>query len=472
MKEKKQGLINEKFLLQNKTARRLYADYAVDLPIVDYHCHLSPKEIAENKQFADLTDIWLKGDHYKWRAMRALGVPEQLITGDASNEEKFMAWASCVPRTVRNPLFHWTQMELNNPFEIDEYLNDKTAAKIYRTANELLSQPDFFAQGLLNRNRVELVGTTDDPCDDLACHLQLAEQQNPFVVRPSFRPDPVLNISAKPDFLKYHQRLEEASGVAIMDIDSLLTALQNRVDYFHAHGCRISDHGLVMMPMVPSDITQLERDFLRYLEEPDFLMPSPDAFAGYILLQLCRMYHEKGWVQQFHLGAIRNLNSRLRNILGADSGFDSIGDDGQAIRLALFLDALDKEDQLARTILYNLNPALNEVFAAMTGNFNDGTVAGKIQYGSAWWFLDQKDGIQKQLNALSNLGVLSTFIGMTTDSRSFLSYSRHDYFRRILCNMIGKEMEKGLLPDDENWMGEIIEQVCYYNARRFFDLHT
>ena len=471
MKEKNTALVNEKFLLQNKTARRLYNDYAADLPIVDYHCHLSPKEIAENKQFADLTEVWLKGDHYKWRAMRTLGVPEHYITGAASNEEKFLKWAECIPETVRNPLFHWTQMELNNPFGINDYLNEKSASEIFSKANEMLARPDFYTKALLNRNRVELVGTTDDPCDDLEFHEQLGTQENPFEVRPSFRPDPVLNLTVKADFLKYLQRLETASGVAIMNLDTLLTALQNRVDYFHDHGCRISDHGLVRMPEVPTDIIQLEKDFQRYLEHNDLNMPNPEAFAGYVLQQLCRMYHAKGWVQQFHLGAIRNLNSRLRNILGADSGFDSIGDDGQAMRLALFLDALDKDDQLAKTILYNLNPALNEVFAAMTGNFNDGSVAGKIQYGSAWWFLDQKDGIQKQLNALSNLGVLSTFIGMTTDSRSFLSYSRHDYFRRILCSLFGKEMEKGLLPDDEAWMGQIIEQVCYYNARNYFELN-
>ena len=464
------GIINKNFLLQNKQAERLYHDYAAGLPIVDYHCHLPPQEIASNKHFTDLTEIWLKGDHYKWRAMRALGVREELITGAASNEEKFLAWAAAVPNTVRNPLFHWTQMELKNPFGVDAFLNSDSAPEIYAHCNALLAEPGFSVKGLLEHNRVVLIGTTDDPCDALQYHQQPEGQGNSFVVRPSFRPDPVLNIADKESFLAYKQRLELASGINITNMESLLSALQERVQHFHQHGCRISDHGLVQMPTLPASLSAVEKDFSTFLNRADFQIPDADAFAGYVLLHLCKFYHAKGWVQQFHLGAIRNLNSRLRSRLGADSGVDSIGDDAQAWRLARFLDALDSEDKLCRTILYNLNPSLNEVFAAMTGNFNDGSVAGKIQYGSAWWFLDQKDGIEMQLNTLSNLGVLSTFIGMTTDSRSFLSYSRHDYFRRILCNLLGQEMDQGTLPDDDQWMGSIVRKIAFSNARDYFSV--
>lgn len=468
----------ESFILQNESARRLYFDFAKDLPIVDYHCHLPPQQIAENKQFENLTEIWLKGDHYKWRALRALGVPEEKITGSASDEEKFHAWAAIVPKTVRNPLFHWTVMELANPFGVQELLNEKSAASIYAHCKELLQTDAFRTQSLINARRVVMVGTTDDPCDDLAWHQAYARQSSQvgrsdataFRMLPSFRPDPVLNVTNQTAFLSYVERLEAASGIGIHELDDLLQALDNRIEFFHANGCRVSDHGLVQMPDIGQlrDRKQLEQEFRLFLSTRDYRLSSPEALSAAILLHLCRRYADYGWVQQFHLGAIRNLNSRLLARLGADAGVDSIGDDQQAIRLARFLDALDQTNQLAKTILYNLNPALNEAFAAMAGTFNDGTVAGKIQFGSGWWFLDQQDGMEKQMNALSNMGILASFIGMTTDSRSFLSYSRHDYFRRILCNLIGTDIEKGLLPNDLSWMGGIVSDICFNNAKRYF----
>ena len=460
----------ENFLLQNESARRLYFDVAKDLPIIDYHCHLSPEEIATNKQFDNLTAIWLKGDHYKWRAMRAMGIAEELITGEASDEDKFKAWASIAPATIRNPLFHWSAMELATPFGIHELLTSDSADTIYRKCNELLKTDEFRTQALIHNRKVEMVGTTDDPCDDLRYHQQFAKQGASFRMLPSFRPDPVLNISNQEKWLNYLEQLEAVSGQSIHELDDLLTVLDNRIDYFHANGCRVADLGLVQLPDLTAlkDKKQVEQDFRLLLATKNYQVQAPDALSGFILLHLCRRYHEKGWVQQFHLGAIRNLNTRLLKQLGADAGVDSIGDDRQAMRLARFLDALDQTDQLAKTILYNLNPSMNEVFASMTGNFMDGKTIGKIQFGSGWWFLDQLDGMEKQLNALSHIGLLSSFIGMTTDSRSFLSYSRHDYFRRLLCNLIGTDIEKGLLPNDLNWMGRIVADVCYHNARNYF----
>ncbi|WP_290792259.1 glucuronate isomerase [Flavihumibacter sp. UBA7668] len=472
MEKQLQQWPDESFILQNEAARRLYVDFAKDQPIIDYHCHLSPDEIAANKQFENLTQIWLKGDHYKWRAMRALGVSEEFITGTASDQDKFMAWAKLVPRTIRNPLFHWTVMEMANPFGIKQLLNASTGAGIYDTCNQLLQTPDFSTQALIRNRKVELVGTTDDPCDDLAYHKLFVQQNAGFQMLPSFRPDPVLNVNNQASWLAYLGRLEAVTGRSINQLDDLLEALDERIQYFHNHGCRVADLGLVQLPdlMQLRDKKQVEQEFRLLVSTKNYQVQSPDSLAGFILLHICRKYKQFGWVQQFHLGAIRNLNTRLLTRLGADSGVDSIGDDQQGIRLARFLDALDQTDELAKTILYNLNPALNEVFASMTGNFNDGSIVGKIQFGSGWWFLDQMDGMEKQLNALSSIGILSSFIGMTTDSRSFLSYSRHDYFRRILCNLIGTDMEKGLLPMDYAWMGTIVSDICYTNARNYFDL--
>ncbi|WP_316789536.1 glucuronate isomerase [Pedobacter frigoris] len=467
---KEGNVISERFLLNNEKAVRLFNGYAKDLPIIDYHNHLPPQEIAEYKKFANLTEIWLKGDHYKWRGMRTLGVDENLITGTASDEDKFMAWAEVVPSTIRNPLFHWTHMELKDPFGINSFLNKDSAMSVYKHCNELLSQDEFSTQGLLNHYKVKMVGTTDDPCDDLKWHKQLLDSSFSTKVKPSFRPDKALTIDKTQQFKQYVQGLSEVSGIHIKDIESLVAALKSRVEFFAAHGCSISDHGLAALPYSYVLTDAEKREFESFLKTDGSVFSNPDAFAGYVLTELSKLYHEKGWVQQFHLGAIRNNNLGMFAKLGADAGYDSIGDFKHAERMSAFFGNLSLTDQLTKTIIYNLNPADNEVFAAMTGNFADGRMKGKMQFGSGWWFLDQKDGIEKQLNALSNLGMVSNFVGMLTDSRSFLSYSRHEYFRRILCNLFGTEMENGQLPDDEEWMGKIISDICYYNAEAYFNL--
>ncbi|KHJ39318.1 uronate isomerase [Pedobacter glucosidilyticus] len=467
---KEGAVIPEDFLLYSKQAKVLYHDYAKDLPIIDYHNHLPPQEIAENKKFSSLTEIWLKGDHYKWRAQRALGVDENYITGSASDEEKFMAWAKVVPATVRNPLFHWTHMELKNPFGIQSFLNEQSASKIYNHANELLAQDNFSTQGLLTQFNVVMVGTTDDPCDDLKYHKQLQESSFAVKVKPSFRPDKSLLIGDVNAYRAYIQKLSAASGIQITDVESLIAALRNRVDYFEAHGASISDHGLQAIPTKLTLTDAQKQEYKKLLAGDVDTFSDTDAFAGYVLTELGKIYHEKGWVQQFHLGAIRNNNHGMMRKLGPDTGYDSIADFKQAESLSNFLGNLSLEDQLTKTILYNLNPADNDVFATMIGNFADGKTKGKMQFGSGWWFLDQKDGMEKQLNSLSNMGVLSTFVGMLTDSRSFLSYSRHEYFRRILCNLLGSEMENGQIPDDEKWIGQIVKDICYYNAKQYFNL--
>ena len=464
------AVIPEDFLLSSKKAKILFNGYAKNLPIIDYHNHLPPQEIAENKKFANLTEIWLKGDHYKWRGMRALGVSEELITGNAADQDKFMAWARVVPATVRNPLFHWTHMELNNPFGINSFLNADSGKRIYEDCNALLTKDEFSTQGLLNHFKVEMVGTTDDPCDDLKYHKQLGESDFSVKVKPSFRPDKALLIDKTVQFKDYVKQLSVVSGIVISDLEGLVAALRQRIDYFAVHNCSVSDHGLVTLPAT-YDLTDGEKkEFISFLKTDGAVFSNPDAFAGYVLTELSKLYHEKDWVQQFHLGAIRNNNLGMFNKLGADTGYDSIGDFRHAERLSGFLGNLSVTDQLTKTIIYNLNPADNEVFAAMTGNFADGRMKGKMQFGSGWWFLDQKDGMEKQLNALSNMGMVSNFVGMLTDSRSFLSYSRHEYFRRILCNLFGTEMENGILPDDEKWIGQIISDICYYNAKEYFKL--
>jgi len=464
------NVIPEDFLLTCGKARILYHEYAKDLPIIDYHNHLPPGEIAENKKFANLTEIWLKGDHYKWRAQRALGTSEELITGNAPDKDKFMAWAGIVPATVRNPLFHWTHMELKDPFGINSYLNSGSAEAIYEHCNALLQQDGFSTQGLLLHYKVEMAGTTDDPCDDLRQHQQIAASGFSVKVKPSFRPDKALQIDKPGMFKAYMERLSEVSGIKISDVGSLVAALQSRVDYFAANQCSISDHGLPALPSVYTLTDAEKKEFTTFLTTEHTVYSNPDAFAGYVLAELSRMYHAKGWVQQFHLGAIRNNNQGMFHQLGPDTGYDSIGDFRQIARMSAFFGYLSTTGQLTKTIVYNLNPADNEAFAAMAGNFAEGGIKGKMQFGSGWWFLDQKDGIEKQLNALSNMGIVSNFVGMLTDSRSFLSYSRHDYFRRILCNLLGTEMENGLLPDDERWIGKVVSDICYHNAKAYFEL--
>jgi glucuronate isomerase len=463
-------IVDDNFLLQNKAAKNLYFNYAASLPIIDYHNHLPPNQIAENKQFSTITELWLKGDHYKWRAMRSLGVNEKYITGNSTDEEKFVAWATCFPQTIRNPLFHWSQMELQNPFGIHEYLHEKNALEIYHHCNDLLAKPNFSTKKILQHFNVEMLGTTDDPIDNLQYHQQLKQDEFEVNVLPSFRPDKIFAINNRNAFVHYLNQLSSVAKIPINNIQDLIAALESRIAFFHQQGCRIADHGLTQMPSEFIFSSSLENEFISFLQNDDAIpFSNPESFAGYILMTLCKMYHQNNWVQQFHLGAIRNNNSRLMQTIGADVGVDSIGDYTQAIRLSNFLNALDQSNQLAKTIVYNLNPADNEVFASMCGNFNDGSTKGKIQYGAGWWFLDQKDGIEKQLNALSNMGIISTFIGMLTDSRSFLSYSRHEYFRRILCNVFGAEMENGLLPNDEKWIGNIIQNICYFNAKQYFN---
>ncbi|MEI9921158.1 MAG: glucuronate isomerase [Bacteroidota bacterium] len=457
------SFITEDFLLQNSFARKLYHDYASKMPIIDYHCHLSPHDIAVNRQFENLGAVWLAGDHYKWRAMRALGVNEKFITGNGSHEEKFEQWAYTVPYTMRNPLYHWTHLELKRYFGFEELLKPETAKEIYSNAGEILKRDDFKTRGLLKMMNVETVCTTDDPTDSLEYHKQVAKEGYKVKMLPAFRPDKSFAIE---DPIAYKVYLEKLAP-GIKSYDDLLTALEKKIDYFHECGGRLSDHGLESLYFEDGNPGQI---FKAVLSGTKVSAQERAAFKTHILTALCKMYHKRGWVQQFHLGAIRNTNQRMLRELGPDTGFDSIGDYSHATALAHFFNNLDNTNQLAKTVLYNLNPSQNEVFATMTGNFNDGSVKGKIQFGSAWWFLDQKDGMEKQINTLSNMGLLSCFIGMLTDSRSFLSFPRHEYFRRILCNLIGKDVENGELPDDEKWLGKIVSDVCYNNAKEYFNL--
>ncbi len=463
--------MGEDFLLQTETARQLYHDYAKNLPIIDYHCHLSPEVIARNAPFPNMTALWLAGDHYKWRALRTLGVEEHYITGAATDEEKFVKWAEAVPYTMRNPLYHWAHMELKNPFGTTELLSGENARQVYARCNALLPQPAFTPQGLLAHFNVEMVGTTDDPIDALTFHQQLAASSFPVKVLPSFRPDKVLQLTGGNDFRTYIGQLSAASNVSITSINTLLEALQQRVDYFHSNGCRLADHGLVHLPLPGKSSGNLAKTFAAVLAGDDASAAScQNEFAGFILLALCRMYSRKGWVQQFHLGPLRNTNTRMLQTNGPDTGYDSIGDFRQAAAMAAFFDELEQKGALAKTIIYNLNPADNATFAAMIGNFQQSGIKGKMQFGSAWWFLDQLDGMTNQLNALSNMGLISCFIGMLTDSRSFLSYSRHEYFRRLLCNLFGNDVAQGLLPADIPWLGKMVQDICYYNAKNYFPL--
>lgn len=464
------SFLNDNFLLQTESARRLYHDYAKDLPIIDYHSHLSPEVIARNAHFDNMTRIWLAGDHYKWRALRTLGIDEKYITGDASDEEKFATWAAAVPYTMRNPLYHWAHMELKNPFGITDLLSEKNALEVYAHGNRMLQEPAFTPQGLLAHFNVEMVGTTDDPVNDLYFHQQLANTSLHVKVLPSFRPDKALNLQGGAAFRTYLQQLSAAAKVNITSIDTLLEALQQRVDYFHSHGCRISDHGLSHLP-VAGGSGSMEKVFAAVLAGNDSEAGvCQNEFSWFILQELCKMYSRKGWVQQFHVGALRNTNARMLQANGPDTGYDSIGDFPQAAAMAAFFDALEKQDALAKTIIYNLNPADNAAFAAMIGNFQQPGIRGKMQFGSAWWFLDQLDGMKAQMDTLSNMGLISCFIGMLTDSRSFLSYSRHEYFRRLVCNMFGNDIEQGLLPADIPWIGKIVQDICYYNAKNYFPL--
>jgi glucuronate isomerase len=465
------AFITENFLLQNDRAVELYHSVARDLPIIDYHCHLPPRQIAEDHRFANLAQIWLYGDHYKWRAMRAAGVAERYCTGDASDWEKFEKWAEVVPRTLRNPLYHWTHLELKRPLGIsDRLLDPRTARSIWDDCNATLGRDDMSCRGILRQMRVEVVCTTDDPADSLEYHAAIAADPT-FKTRvlPTFRPDRAVAAELPDTFNAYVNRLAEVAATDIGDdLPRYLDALRRRHDFFHGAGCRLSDHGLTTFDDVQGTLPEASGIFSRVRRGERASEKEAAVFRSAMLYEMALWDHARGWTQQFHLGPLRNNNSRMFALVGADAGFDSIGDASFARGLARFLDRLDRTEQLAKTILYNINPSHNEMLATMIGNFQDGRVQGKLQFGSGWWFLDQKDGMEKQLNCLSNMGLLSTFVGMLTDSRSFLSYTRHEYFRRILCNLLGTEMRQGLLPDDVELVGGLVRDVCHDNAARYF----
>lgn len=461
--------IHNDFLLQNDFAKDLYHTFAADEPIIDYHCHLPPDQIAGDINFRNLTHIWLDGDHYKWRAMRTSGVDESLITGSASDKEKFLAWAKTVPNTLKNPLYHWTHMELKNPFGIsDRLLNETTAEAIWEECNEKLQLPEFSTRGLLKKNKVKVVGTTDDPTDSLEHHVQVAGEDTDFKMVPTFRPDRGMEIENGEAFRTWVKKLESVSEISITTFDDFIEALDKRHAFFHELGGRASDHGIdepYADSFSKSQVSSIFDNAMRgrIVEEKDARI-FKSAFLYYCGL----INHSRGWVMQFHIGALRNNSSRMMKELGRDTGFDSIGDYEIARPLAKMLNRLDSEAKLPKTILFNSNPRDNELFSTMLGNFQDGSFPGKLQHGPPWWFLDQKEGIEAQIISLSNMGVLGEFIGMTTDSRSFLSYPRHDYFRRVLCNMLGEDMEKGIVPEDMDMVGGLVKKICFSNAGSFF----
>ena len=462
--------IHPDFLLESEAARRLYHTFAEPQPILDFHCHLSPKVIAENRPFRDLTEISLEGDHYKWRVMRANGVPERFCTGDAEPYEKFLAWARTVPHTLRNPLYHWTHLELVRYFEIDDLLDEKTAPAIWRKANERLQSRELTPQSILKKFRVTTVCTTDDPVSTLEFHERIENEAGPVRVYPTFRPDGALRTSDAQAFNRWTDQLAACAAVQINGMADFLKALRARHDTFHAHGCRLSDHGLNHCFAEICSDGEAE-SFFAAVRSGRSLAPGESAkLNSYFMQYLGRLDAEKGWTKQLHLGALRNVNSRMLNSLGPDTGYDSIGDWPQASHLSGYLDRLEKDNALPKMILFNVNPVDNYLFATIAGCFQSRETAGKIQFGSGWWFLDQKEGMEMQLNALSNCGLLSRFVGMVTDSRSFLSFPRHEYFRRVLCNLLGEEMEKGLLPNDDELVGGMIKDICFENASRYLAL--
>ncbi|MBX3738853.1 MAG: glucuronate isomerase [Candidatus Didemnitutus sp.] len=460
--------IHDDFLLQTATARDLYHAFAKDEPIFDYHCHLSQKLIADNYQFADLSEIWLGGDHYKWRAMRTNGVVERVCTGDATPREKFDAWCAAVPHTLGNPLYHWSHLELKRYFGIDEIINPKSADAIWQAANAKLS--GMRVHDILANNKVAVVCTTDDPADSLADHERIKKLGLKTRVYPTFRPDKALGVNAPAAYNAWLERLGGAAGMPVKTFDDLLAALKKRHDDFHAIGGRLSDHGMEQALAEPCTPTEAKAIFDAARAGRAATPEEWAKFGSFLMLEFGRWDAAKGWTKQLHLGALRNNNTRLLKQLGPDTGFDSIGDFPQARALSRYLDALDSTGELPRTILYNLNPADNYAFATMIGNFQDGSVAGKMQFGSGWWFLDQKEAMEWQMNALMNLGLLSRFVGMLTDSRSFLSYTRHEYFRRVLCNLLGTMIEHGEIPDDRELVGGMVKNICFANARDYFRL--
>jgi glucuronate isomerase len=462
--------LHEDFFLSTTTARKLYFEHAVNQPIFDYHCHLPPAEIASNRRFENLTRIWLWGDHYKWRALRTNGVPENMITGDASDYDKFLLFAKAMPQLVRNPLHHWSHLELRRYFGIDLQINEANAKAIWEQANAKLATPELTTQGILNKFKVSVVCTTDDPVDDLAHHIAIAKGGLKTRVFPTFRPDKALLVDQPAAFNPWCEKLAERSGTKISALSDFLSALDNRHAFFHSLGARVSDHGMENIPWEPCTETEASAIFAQARAGKAATPQQWARFTTFLMLFFARLDAKRGWTKQLHLGALRNNNTRLLKLLGADAGVDSIGDFSQAKNLSRFLDCLDVEGNLPKTVLYNLNPADNYVFATMIGNFQDGSLPGKIQFGSGWWFLDQREAMEWQINALSQLGLLSRFVGMLTDSRSFLSYVRHEYFRRILCGMIGADVENGLIPNDPKALGELVENICFKNAASYFGL--
>ncbi len=464
--------LTEDFLLSNNTARTLYHDYAKAMPIYDYHCHLNPQEIAENRQFSTLTQIWLAGDHYKWRAMRTNGIDERLITGDAGDWEKFRAWAQTVPYTIRNPLYHWTHLELKRFFGVTgKLLNPETAKEIYNHCNELLRTKAYRVREIMQRMNVNIVCTTDDPVDSLEYHTQLQQDDSfPIKALPTFRPDKAMAVESPDTFNAYVDRLAEVADVEINNFSTFLDALRKRQTFFHSIGCRISDHAVLVPQAEEYTEGEIRTIFNKIRGRNALELLEVKKFQSAMLHELGVMYHEKQWTMQIHIGALRNNNSRMMDTLGPDTGFDSIADQPIAAPLACFLDRLDSPGKLPKTIIYSLNPNDNDVIGTMIGNFQDGSIPGKIQFGSGWWFNDQKNGMIRQMEALSNSGLLSRFVGMLTDSRSFLSYPRHEYFRRILCNLLGTDVENGELPADMAHLGKIVQAICYNNAVNYFGI--
>jgi len=460
--------MDKDFLLQSDVAKELYHNHAAKMPIFDYHCHINPQEIAEDKQFKNITEIWLYGDHYKWRAMRTNGVDERFCTGDASDREKFDKWAETVPHTLRNPLYHWTHLELKRFFGVEKLLSPATADEIWEACNAKLQTPEFSCRGIIKKANVHTICTTDDPIDSLEHHRAIKADGFETKVLPAWRPDKAMAVDNTNAYNSYIDKLEEAAKMNISSFEDLMAALDNRHQFFHSNGCRLSDHGIETVMAEEYTARDIERIFEKVRGGSDLTREEILKFQSAMLYEFGIMDHSRGWTQQFHIGAQRNNNTRLFNKLGADVGFDSIGDFEIAKPLAKLLDRLDMENKLSKTILYNLNPRDNELIATMIGNFQDGSVPGKMQFGSGWWFLDQKDGMEKQMNALSNLGLLSRFVGMLTDSRSFLSYTRHEYFRRTLCNLIGNDVENGEVPNDMQLLGTMVENICFNNAKDYF----